>query len=259
MSTIKDPNSLGAYLILPILFSGLALFKKSANRLLFVRPFRRYALAVMLLLQVTALFLTFSRGALLGLILSAVTLFVVVAREKLVAFIKMYKLIIILFFALFSFLFAQFSNTYIVQNLVLHSDESTVLADPNELRVSLAQQALEGVEEEPFGHGPGSAGLVAIKNPKGGILTENYYLQIAYEVGWLGLLLFVAILSIISYQLSIMSRKEPIVAVLFSALIGYLFYSLLIHLWSNEAVALQWWLLTGAILGLNIKILNPDK
>jgi len=77
-------------------------------------------------------------------------------------------------------------------------------------------------------------------------------LQIAYEVGWLGLVLFIAILSTIIYKLSSICRKNAVSAVLLSALVAYLFYSLLIHLWSNEAVALQWWLLAGVVLGSTI-------
>jgi hypothetical protein len=252
MSTIKDPNSLGAYLILPILFSWLALFKQSANKLFFIHPFRKHVLAVMLLLQITALFLTFSRGALLGLILSATILLVLTYGKKLVSLVRRHWMMLATILILTSSTLYLFRNTYVFQNLVLHSDESTVLEDPNELRVSLAQRALEGIEEEPFGHGPGSAGLVAINNPKGGVLTENYYLQIAYEVGWLGLAVFITFLSIISYQLSVIAKKNIVATVLLASLVAYLFYSFLIHLWSNEAVALQWWLLTGVILGISL-------
>ena len=40
---------------------------------------------------------------------------------------------------------------------------------------------------------------------------------------------------------------------LLASLAGYIFYSLLIHLWSNEAIALLWWLLAGATLALSVK------
>ena len=251
MSTLKDPNSLGAYLILPILLTGYALIKKTVNESIFARPFRREVLAGMLALQVGALVLTFSRGALLGLILSTLTLLCIVKGKQILSSAKKYWYILAGTTVIFIGLFVAFQDSYLVQNVIFHADESTVLADPNELRVSLTQDAVEKIIETPEGFGPGSAGIVSINNPKGGVLTENYYLQIAYEVGWLGLALFAAILGLLATNMYKM-RKNPVVVVMLSSLIGYLFYSLLIHLWSNEALALQWWLLTGAVLGVTL-------
>jgi len=250
MSTLKDPNSLGAYLILPILLTGYAFMKKSINISVFARPFRREMLGGMLGVQILALLLTFSRGALLGLLISTVILLCIVKGKQILTLSKQFWYIPVVSIIILVSLFVTFQNSYFVQNVIFHADESTVLEDPNELRITFLRQTTEKVAEEPLGYGPGSAGLVAISNPKGGVLTENYYLQIAYEVGWLGLALFVAILSIIGYQLSIMSRKSTVATILLSALAGYLFYSLLIHLWSNEALALQWWLITGAVMGV---------
>jgi hypothetical protein len=249
MSTLKDPNSLGAYLILPILLSGYAYFKKSVNEKLFIRPFKRGTLLCLTGIMLLALGLTFSRGAALAMGLSAVALLYIATGQRVWTFIKKYWLYTVAIFFLLSSFSYLFWNSYIFQNLVFHADQSTVLEDPNELRVSLFKNVVDDVGRNPLGHGPGTAGLVSINNPNGGVLTENYYLQIAYEVGWLGLALFVGIVSLIGYQLYNIARKSPAGAVLFASLIGYLFYSLLIHLWSNEAIALQWWLLTGVVLG----------
>lgn len=251
MSTLKDPNSLGAYLILPILLSGYAYFKKSVNEKLFIRPFKRGTLLCLTGIMLLALGLTFSRGAVLALALSTVTLLYIVTGQRVLSFVKKHWLYFAASIFLVLFFIFQVRNTYVFQNYIFHADQSTVLEDPNELRVSLFRNVVDDIGRTPLGHGPGTAGLVSINNPNGGVLTENYYLQIAYEVGWLGLALFVAIVSLIGYQLYNIARKSPASAVLFASLIGYLFYSLLIHLWSNEAVALQWWLLAGVVLGLS--------
>jgi O-Antigen ligase len=259
MSTLKDPNSLGAYLIVPILFTGYALLSKKVNDRLFIRPFRQGTLAVMLGLQTAALFLTFSRGALLGMALSIVTILYIVTGQRILNVLKKnWRYMVVLILLIISFSWLSW-DSYIFQNYVFHADQSTVLEDPNELRVTLTQQAVDAVLDKPIGHGPGTAGLVAIRNPQGGILTENYYLQIAYEVGFQGLAQFTAILSIIGYKLYNMSRKSPLAAILFASMIGYLFYSLLIHLWSNEAVSLQWWLMVGAVLGLKTNRQSIDN
>jgi len=248
MSTLKDPNSLGAYLILPILLTGYAFMKKSVNNSVFAHPFRREVLGGMLGVQILALLLTFSRGALLGLLFSAVILLCIVKGKQILTLSKQFWYIPVVSIIILVSLFVTFQNSYFVQNVIFHADESTVLENPNELRITFLRQTTEKVAEEPLGYGPGSAGLVAISNPKGGVLTENYYLQIAYEVGWLGLAIFIAILGLLATNMYKM-RNNPVAVVLLSSLVGCLFYSLLIHLWSNEAISLQWWLLTGVTLG----------
>lgn len=251
MSTLKDPNSLGAYLIAPILLCGYSYFKRQVNEKLFIRPFKQGTLLCLTGIMLLALGLTFSRGAVIAMTLSTVTLLYIVTGQRVLSFVKkrwIYILASLLLVLFFAFLIR---NTYVFQNVFFHADQATVLEDPNELRVSLFRNVVDDIGRTPLGHGPGTAGLVSINNPKGGVLTENYYVQIAYEVGWLGLTLFVAILSLIACQLYKIARKSPASAVLFASLIGYLFYSLLIHLWSNEAVALQWWLLAGVVLGLS--------
>ena len=252
MSTLKDPNSLGAYLILPLLLSGYAFMNRKVNEKLFVRPFRQGTLVAMIAVMALALFLSFSRGAAIGLVLSIVTLLSIVTGQRAWVWLKKYW-----YFALIPLLIITISvialrDNAIVQDYVFHAAVSTDQADPNEKRIQLQEEAIGDILSEPEGYGPGSAGSVSITNPQGGLLTENYYLQIGYEVGWLGLILFIAILSIISYQLFVTRRRNPASAVLLAALIAYLFYSLLIHLWSNEAVALQWWLLAGVVLGLKL-------
>jgi hypothetical protein len=259
MSTLKDPNSLGAYLIIPILLVGFSLVKNSVNEQLFIRPLRREVMLGMLWVMLLALILTFSRGALLGLFISIITLLCIVTGERAWVWIKKYWYLVLIIISIFVISVVALRNTAIVQDYVFHAAVSTDQEDPNEKRVILVQDAIDDIVDTPEGSGPGSAGLVAITNPKGGILTENYYLQIAYEVGWLGFALFVAILSITAYQLSKMASKSPVAAVLLSALMAYLFYALLIHLWSNEALALQWWILTGVVLGVMVKPNNHKQ
>ncbi len=252
MSTLKDPNSLGAYLLLPMVLCALALIKRSYNELLFWRPFRQGTLMALFGVMTLALLLTFSRGALLGAgIATIVTTLCIVTGQQVMGFLKKYKYLLVGFVLLFAFIATQIWQTYTFQNIVFHADQSTVLADPNELRVTLTQEAVDEIVEQPLGYGPGTAGLVSINNPKGGQLTENYYLQIALEVGWLGVTLFVVLFLLILSKLGKEARKSPLVTALFASGLAYAFYALLIHLWSNEAVALQWWLLAGvALIGI---------
>lgn len=257
MSTLRDPNSLGAYLLLPLLMTGYAFFSKKVNNELFVRPLRREALAALTITMFVALMLTFSRGALLGFILAVVTLLYIVNGERAQKWLRSYWYVPLLgLIVLFSGGYAL-RNSSLVQDYFLHASNSTD-ADPNEKRVLLQGDAVEEIIQDFDGKGPGSAGLVSIRNPQGGVLTENYYLQIGYEVGWIGLFAFLSILALITYLL-VKSRNEPLSNILLASLTAYAFYSLLIHLWSNEAVALQWGLLGGLVVGLRSVQLNKKR
>ena len=252
MSTLKDPNSLGAYLILPLLAAGWAFADDRVNKGLFVRSFRRSTLAVLASAMFLALLLTFSRGALLALIVSLIVWLALTKGQAVWCQVKRFWTLGAVALIILLGIFGVVKDTHVVQNVVFHADEATVLADPNELRVTLFQEAVEDVANRPQGYGPGTAGLVAIRNPHGGVLTENYYLQIAYEIGWFGAGLFVGILAVLVISLYKLRTNYGAV-VLLSSLVGCLFYSLLIHLWSNEALAFQWWLLAGVVLGLAAK------
>ncbi len=257
MSTLKDPNSLGAYLVLPTLALGYSLKEKAANLALFVRTFRPSALTVMFLVHIIALWLTFSRGALLSLIIAGATLVYLSNQEIFARTIKKYWIVILCIGLLVIGATYAARNSSFVQDYVLHAAVSSEEQDPNEKRIGLQQEALEDISENPLGEGPGSAGLVAINNPQGGVLTENYYLQIAYEVGLFGLGIFLAALYTLIRLLQKTCNKDNeaghAARLILASLIGYCFYSLLIHLWSNEAVVLQWWLLCGATLGILAK------
>jgi len=243
MSTVRDPNSYGAYLIVPITLLWGVFIKGSYHKL---------KIAGLLLAHMLALFLTFSRGAWLGAILSLLITSFYLYRNKLWRLWHRHKLIIIALGVVVIAGTLVFRNTYVFQNVILHSDKSTVMADPNELRVQLQTQATDGILDDPEGHGPGTAGLVSIGNPNGTFLTENYFLQIGYEVGLTGLVLFLMLL-VLTYRALVKSSENLLRVVLLSSFWAYFLISFLIHLWSNEAVAAQWWLLTGLIFGDSLR------
>lgn len=239
MSTIRDPNSLGAFLILPIVILLGALIKGWKTN-------RRMLLSGLLLLHTLALFLTFSRSAFLAALLAAAAFLAFSYRNPLIRGAKRFAIPLAVGLVLIIGGAFILRDQYVVQNVILHSDESTTLADPNELRVALVQKGIDGVIDDPEGHGPGTAGLVSTKLPNG-LLTENYYLQIAYEVGLLGLLIFLGLLYFILKTLWA-SRKNALAIYLLASFAGLAFMNLLLHTWANEAVTAAWFLLTGLSL-----------
>ncbi|NDC94329.1 hypothetical protein EB077_03320 [bacterium] len=241
MSTLRDPNSLGAFLALPITYAVYFLFIKKGKQA--YKVLSDNWLKLLLVSSTLCLLFTFSRSGLITVIVSLTTLVVLSTKNKR-ALLKKYAPLALLVFVLAASLLFAARNTYTVQNLLLHADKSTVQQDPNELRISFAKKAINHIRVYPLGEGPSTAGLVAISNPKGGTLTENYYLQIAYEVGVLGVIIFVAINGLIIVRLY-KNRHNHLSVIIFSTGLGIAIFGLLNHSWSNEALALQWWLLAG--------------
>lgn len=242
MATMRDPNSLAAYLLLPILLLAAHL-RRAKQKLLPVG---------LLVLHGLAMFLTFSRAAVGGLVVAAAAYYVLTWGPRL-DFAKHKKrialaVVAVLLLGGFGYVFR---DQYVVQNIILHSDESTQAEqDSNDLHVSLAVDGIKKVLAFPFGHGPGTAGIVSIRNQDGIMLTENYYIQIGYEVGIWGLALFLGLCVLIVLSLNRRNDEERVLIAIF---VGYSAMAMLMHLWTNEAVAAQWWLAAGLAAGWNQK------
>jgi len=247
MSTLRDPNSLGSYIIIIGLITLAFFLNKKASK---------QTTAGFLTLCGLCLLFTFSRSAWLGFILSVAVLGVLIykktvaaARTKQLALIGVSLLLVGA-----SVLYAA-RGSYLVQNIILHADESTTSENPNELRTRFWQESINEVIDEPVGHGPGTAGLVSIRNDvQGTVLNENYYLQIAHEVGLLGAILFLGILFAAGFKLYQLVGSSPLAAGLLASFVGLFITNFLVHIWSNEAVAYTWW----GLVGLTVTVRKPS-
>lgn len=260
MSTVRDPNSLGSYLLISTgLLMGLVVRAKNKHR--------KVAISGMLSLVLLATFLTFSRSAWLGTIVTALTFAAgyIAVRYRIGVWIKQHvglvgviaAIVLIAGGALYSA-----RNSYFVQNVIFHADESTALADPNELRLMFWRNAVNDIRQNPIGYGPGSSGFSSIKNEKQQVIfTENYYLQIGREVGVLGLLLFLSIILLTGWRLikTYIGTKNIIVLSLIAGFAGLAISNLFAHIWFNEAVAYTWWGLASLYLLPGIVKNKPRK
>lgn len=245
MSTLRDPNSLGSYLIIivSLITAKFYLAEKNAKKWWLV-----YGTATLF-----CMYLTFSRSAWLGaIVMLMVFAFFAVKNHFIRKKIFTKKVVLMASTVLLVFCSGVFltRDTYYVKNVILHSDEATVQEDPNELRLRFWQESIDSVSENPLGHGPGTAGLASIKNDiQGTELNENYYLQITYEVGVVGLILFLTILATVFHGLYLQASKNQfIVWALIASFVGLAVTNLLVHIWSNEAVAYTWWGLVGLFI-----------
>lgn len=237
MSTLREPNALGAYLIVPLLMTVFAMWQRSV----FAR--RRLLMAACFGLQLLALVLTLSRSAWLGFLVAVLTLVVLVEFHLVKRYWKVLVGLFLVGIVGLALLLGPLGHTDFVERYITHSGEAEV-GDPNSngYHWIFLERGVRGIILAPLGHGPGTAGLASIQNPNGSFLTENYYVQIGYELGILGLIVLV-VLHVWLYRLLRRSRVwwAPVILASFWA---YIVTNMLLHSWSNEAVAL-WWLLAG--------------
>lgn len=249
-STIRDPNSLGAFLILPGTLILLALIRFWDTR-------KRQLLIGLFLLHGLALLLTFSRSAWIGVFLADAIVLAFAFRSLILLHARKLVVAAVLLLVVAGGLIFVLRDQYFVQNVFFHADESTTLTDPNELRVELFQKGVDGIADNPGGNGPGTAGLVSTRLPNG-LLTENYYLQIAYEVGIFGLLLFLGFLYLILRRLW-ENRQSMVAQALLASFVGLALMNWLLHTWANEAVAASWFMLAGLMMRQEPKAIKVVK
>jgi hypothetical protein len=131
-----------------------------------------------------------------------------------------------------------------VQNTILHQDPGEGMSiNSNEAHWQSNKIAIEGVIDNPLGGGPGSAGPASFYTSPTKI-SENYFLQIAQELGVLGLVIFVAINYLVAKKLWL-QKKDSFSKVLLASFIGITVAGLFLHTWANEEMAITWWGLAG--------------
>ncbi len=237
-SSLRGPNPLGAYLVLiiPLLLVAASRFKDQ----------RRWWWLGFSLLGLVVLFGSYSRSAEVGLLLSLVVLAALRWRRRLSRQVLVTGAALLL--ALIGGL-AIFRHSYFVQNVVFHSSgASSSPMSANAERNAAIKRAASDVYHHPLGGGIGSAGPASRRNTgHDEKIAENYYLQIGQEVGWAGLLLFVAIVGRIAIKLW-RQRRSALAQVLLAALVGLSFINLFAHAWADETLAYVWWGLAGIAL-----------
>lgn len=232
-STLRGANLLGAYLIIAL--SGMAVL------------LRRYRLIAGLIIGLIVLYASGSRGAWVG---AAVALAVLAwleipgRRAKQLA-AGIFTLVVLV--GAGAVLLGRHNS--FVQNTVFHTDNhSASSVSSNAAHFSASRAAGRQVLHQPLGHGPGTAGPASIYNSDApSRIAENYFLQMAQETGWIGLLLFAAIYILTGRQLWL-RRADPLARLLFASLLGLTCVALLMHIWADETIAFLWWGLAGIAL-----------
>jgi O-antigen ligase len=238
-ATMRGPNTLGAYLLIPLAFAFYFVCKRQKLAI------SATALAVGLL----ALLLTGSRSAWIGaVVLCGLVLLYVLPHQRLVVWAKRVAIPVIVGLGLL--LWAAMSVPAI-RLAIFHSsaeDENpALLAGSTDAHWQATFKGIAYIAAHPLGTGPGSAGPASFYNKKAApLISEDYYIQIGEEVGILGLLLFVGINILVAKQL--LKAKNPTAFLLFASFVGLSIISIFLHGWADDPTAMTWWTLAGLFM-----------
>ncbi len=234
-STLGGPNQLGTYLILPLCLSiALAI----RHRKVWLLPLIGAGIIVL-----TA---THSRSAWLGATAAVIlTILIAIPAAK--------RRIVILGLAGLAIIGLLLLPTALnpngqLQYYLLHSSVAT--HDEKNSDTEHAASLRYGTEQlikSPLGHGLGTAGPATLRTEHSDHIIENYYLQIGYETGLAGLILFIGILATLVKNLWLHTKRSPFAGPVGAAIIGVSIVGIVLPSWTDSSTALIAWITAGAI------------
>jgi len=231
MSTLRGPNPFGEYLML-VLLLWLGVYKKH----------RRWLVVIGVALLLWLEYKTYSRSAWIGL---AVALLVFgwlgiknhAIRKK--VFLSAAAVMVVLAAGV-AFALPRSPQ---LQSVILHNQHSDTDAGSTVAHAQAGVASLNRIAEQPLGYGPGAAGPASFYSASPHI-PENYYLQIAEEVGLIGLAVFAAI-NLLALSRIWHLRYEWWPRMLIASLAGISIINLFLHGWADDTSALLWWGIAG--------------
>lgn len=230
-ATLRGPNDLGAYLLLPLALAAV----------LFARRRSRLALAAGILGGV-ALILTGSRSAWLAAIVAAASLAIILLPgEKLLKWVKIGAIPLILVIVAFLWVATTFAPLRLA---VFHSSptDSSLFEGSTEKHWQATAAGIQNMLAHPLGSGVGTAGPASFYGAPN--ISENYFVQIGQEVGLVGLALFAAICVAVAIRLW-HRRREHLAMALLASFAGLAVINLFLHGWSDDPTAMTWWGIAG--------------
>lgn len=105
------------------------------------------------------------------------------------------------------------------------------------------------VLDDPLGCGIGCSGPASFygDSPK---IAENYFVQIAEEIGLIGLIVWLGLFVSVMYHLW-QRRTDQLALLVFASGVGLSVVGVWLHVWYDDPVSLTWWALAGIILGMS--------
>jgi hypothetical protein len=237
ISTLRGANPLGAYMILVLTaIAGFAFKDKK----------RRWFWGIFAAVGLMTLVFSYSRSAWIGLILSFVIAGWMSLKTGHIKRIFLPASVILLIVGIFAIVNLRHSATF--ENIFFHTQsKSTVKTTSDQGHITALKSGLRDVVHEPLGRGVGTAGPASVYNNGNVRISENYFIQIAQEAGWAGMILFIIVNYLIACELWY-RRSDLLARVLLASLVGITFINLLSHAWTDDTLAYLWWGLAGVAL-----------
>jgi hypothetical protein len=233
MSSLRGANPLGAYLIL-ILTIITSFFIRAKKQ--------RWLWASFGVIGTLVLVFTYSRSAWIGMLISLLALVWVGLKSEQLKKVLLAASFVILMIVLVAVWSLRHDAAF--ENIIFHTQtNSAIKTTSDQGHAAGFKNGVHDVLHEPLGEGPGTAGPASVYNNKARI-AENYYLQIGQELGWAGLLVFLAINALIVLELW-KRRDQQLAQILLASLIGITFVNLLSHAWTDDTLCYLWWGLAG--------------
>ncbi len=236
-SFLRGANPLGAYLVAMVgVLAGYVLARR-----------RQWYLWVLAAGVLAVLALSFSRSGWIGAVAAIIVGVAAQPSGKKQRRVGLAVLAAVVLIAAGGWL--AFRNDITAEDLVLHvSTRSTAVQTSNQGHLSALVESVTVVAHEPLGEGPGTSGQASWYNAGHPIRnTESYFLQLAEEVGWLGLGLFMLILALVGYELW-RRRSNPLALGLLAGLCGLVVASQFSYTWADDTLAYLWWGLAAIAL-----------
>ncbi len=240
-STLRGPNALGQFLLLPLALLVVLIWRKTLSLKLSIP---------LLVLTLVTLALTGSRSAWIGaLITLTVVGIILLGRAKFVKMARKYGLISLIAIVLLIIIAFEYPPLRLA---VFHSSpgDATIVEGSTEKHFQATLDGVSDAVSHPLGHGPGQAGPASFYTAEPRI-AENYYVQLAQEVGLIGLGLFIGIITFIGRALwrqSIQAHAPPLAIALLASFWGITVINMFLHGWADDPGALIWWGLAGVML-----------
>lgn len=194
-------------------------------------------------------FLTYSRSALIGIVLGSLALIVFSLGTIWRKYKKESVYVVVLLAILSGLFYLRYEGT--IDRIILRSGSSQGHFDR-------AMTGLERFQEHPMGQGLGTAGPAyryvvnladtpiygsEVKNTEDYYIPESWYIQQLVEGGVIGFVLFIAIMAMIAWTLF------PISPFFFASFIAVLSMNLFLHSFESVYISLVLFLILGLFLG----------
>lgn len=243
-STLRGPNPLGAYALIILALTIAAISKYKVKKEKWIKILS----GILLFGGIVALWFSYSRSALIGMILAVAVILLIEIYPRLSRQKKLLGLGVAIFTVFISAI-VLVNNPTFISNVLLHENpDGGSSINSNEGHISSLQSGLAKFVQQPLGSGIGSTGSASLytDNPT---IIENQYLLISHEAGWLGLLLFMFIFLSINVRLW-KSRKDWLSLGLLASGVGLSFIGLLLPVWVDDTVSIVWWGLAAIVLSM---------